>query len=199
MQAKKIMREFSKIPPNEIAKADLEIKTHFKKTGTIDECARIIRDVVLKYASYSNEEKLKKKSKKLAASYMENEKICSYQENWFCILAYCLSVIFMIYRVLDLKKTVNDILSLCTYFFAVVVWLLITNNRKMMGESVENIFIAFNNHAPSWTIISALMFYCAVCIGACKGILLTVIIVSVVIEVWLALIWYGRLKKIEKC
>ena len=102
----------------------------------------------------------------------------------------------MICRVLELETLVNDITLFCIYLITLFVWTRITNNKKLMGKEIEKYFIAFNNHAPSWTIVSSLVFYLAVISDVPKGVLIAIIIASVVLGGSLSWTWYQRLKEV---
>lgn len=198
-QAAKLLKEFPGIPLDKVGEADVEIKARilaYQNEKTNEDVATLIRSVVTDYIKCTNSKKLVKKSNKLAGFYLENNRIWNFQENWFCLLAYIISIITMICRVLELETLVNDITLFCIYLIALFVWIRITNNKKLMGKEIEKYFIAFNNHAPSWTIISSMVFYLAVISDVPKGVLIAIIIASVVLGGSLSWTWYQRLKKV---
>lgn len=148
------------------------------------------------YVRGNNSDKIKKKSNKLAAYYLENNKLWILQENWYCLLAYIITIITMIGRVLEVETSLNDKVSCGMYFGALVVWLILVKSKRFMGEEAEKFLKAFNNHAPSMIIISSLLFYLIISICSLKVVWVAVIIISVITCIWITALWYKRQKEV---
>lgn len=69
------------------------------------------------------------------------------QENWYCLLAYFITIATMILRVKDVKtEKMNDLISLVMYLVALILWIIIVKTKKLMSLRVERFLIAFNHH-----------------------------------------------------
>ena len=130
-----------------------------------------------KYIKNKNFKRIKKKCNKLASEYLENNRIWMLQENWYCLLAYFITIATMILRVKDVKtEKMNDLISLVMYLVALIL-------------------IAFNHHAPSMIVISSLLFYLVVCLCTNRCIWIGVIVLSFLVCIWLTCLWYKRENK----
>lgn len=63
-----------------------------------------------------------------------------------------------------------DWISLAMYFAVSGLWIIIVKTKRFMGLKAESFLIAFNNNAPSLTIVSSLFFYTVVCTCTCRYI-----------------------------
>lgn len=195
-QTKKLIKYFPDIPIEEAKKIDIEIKQ--KILGYESQCinedvAQFIQDKVQVYTK--SKDRIKKKSKKIATFYLENNRIWGLQESWFCLIAYIITVITMIFRVIEIDNVLNDILSFGMYLAALIVWVIIVQSKKMMKKRVEIFLKAFNHHAPSLIIINLLIFYLAVLCCSNKICWILVIVVFLVMMIGITGKWYRRLKK----
>lgn len=195
-QAKKLIKYFPDVPIEEAKKIDIEIKQ--KILGYESQCinedvAKFIQDKVQGYTK--SKDRIKKKSRKIAALYLENNRIWGLQEGWFCLIAYIITVITMIFRVIEIDNVLNDILSFSMYLVALIVWIIIIQSKKMMDKRAEIFLKAFNHHAPSLIIFNLLIFYLAVLRCSNKIYWILVIVVFLIMMTGLTLICYRRLKK----
>jgi hypothetical protein len=118
------------------------------------------------------------------------------QENWYCLLAYFITIATMILRVKDVKtEKMNDLISLVMYLVALILWIIIVKTKKLMSLRVERFLIAFNHHAPSMIVISSLLFYLVVCLCTNRCIWIGVIVLSFLVCIWLTCLWYKRENK----
>lgn len=118
------------------------------------------------------------------------------QENWYCLLAYFITIATMILRVKDVKtEKMNDLISLVMYLVALILWIIIVKTKKLMSLRVERFLIAFNHHAPSMIVISSLLFYLVVCLCTNRCIWIRVIVLSFLVCIWLTCLWYKRENK----
>ncbi len=76
---------------------------------------------------------IRKKCKKLAHIYLENDNQFVLQENWFCMLAYFISIDAMICRIANLNSCVNDWISFLSFFVALIVWQGIVKIKPLMS------------------------------------------------------------------
>lgn len=199
-QAKELLKVFPEIPIEKANEVDIEIKKKvmaYQPMQVNEDISKYIQTVAIcDYIRGNNCDKIKKKSNKLAAYYLENNKLWILQENWYCLLAYIITIITMICRVLELETTLNDKLSCGMYFGALVVWLLLVKSKSFMGEKAEKFLKAFNNHAPSMIIISSLLFYLIISICSLKVVWVAVIFISVISCIWITALWYKRQKEV---
>ena len=79
-----------------------------------------------------------------------------FQENVFCFLAFLLSALSMVLRMLDIKNECSDICLCIAYAFALGLWRLITNE---MREKMSIFFERFNECAPTITVVGSALFY----------------------------------------
>lgn len=84
----------------------------------------------------------------------------------------------MILRCIDVKTKTNDWISLAMYFAVSGLWIIIVKTKRFMGLKAESFLIAFNNNAPSLTIVSSLFFYTVVCTCTCRYIWIAVIVLT---------------------
>lgn len=166
------------------------------------ESGRISKDIadyiynmlIKNYISCKNLKKIRKKCNRLSRVYLENDRLWGLQENWFCLLAYILAIVTMVCRILEMNTVMNDRASFLIYFGALVVWYIITNQKRFMGKNAEIILNAFNNQAPSLTIITSLLFYMVIVLELPKIIWIFVVVISVVGSIFLTWLWYRRQK-----
>ena len=64
------------------------------------------------------------------------------------------------------------------YFAVSGLWIIIVKTKRFMGLKAESFLIAFNNNAPSLTIVSSLFFYTVVCTCTCRYIWIAVIVLT---------------------
>ena len=149
---------------------------------------------IKKYTKTKNVKKVKNKCNKLASEYLENNRIWNLQENWYCLLAYFITIATMILRCIDVKTKTNDWISLAMYFAVSGLWIIIVKTKRFMGLKAESFLIAFNNNAPSLTIVSSLFFYTVVCTCTCRYIWIAVIVLTFFGCMSLTYLWYKREK-----
>lgn len=199
-QAKELLKVFPEIPISMASELDIEIKKKimaYQPKKINEDTSTYIRTKVIKeYVNSKNSGKIKKKCNKLASEYLENERQWILQENWFCILAYIITIVTMICRVLEINTFLNDIISFCMYFLGVVAWLGLVGSKRFMGKKAEIFLSAFNHHAPSLTMVSSLLFYLVLLTK--KEIAGAVVIgLSVAYCGWITILWYKRLKNVQ--
>ena len=153
-----------------------------------------IQKEIKKYTKTKNVKKVKNKCNKLASEYLENNRIWNLQENWYCLLAYFITIATMILRCIDVKTKTNDWISLAMYFAVSGLWIIIVKTKRFMGLKAESFLIAFNNNAPSLTIVSSLFFYTVVCTCTCRYIWIAVIVLTFFGCMSLTYLWYKREK-----
>lgn len=112
------------------------------------------------------------------------------QENWYCLLSYLITVATMVLRLFDITPQVNDWITFIGYFIVLFTWIVIVQTKELMGEKAENFLAAFNNHAPSITILSMIIFYLVVCTCSLKIVWFMAIILPFVACVWFTWYWY---------
>ena len=149
---------------------------------------------IKKYTKMKNVKKVKNKCNKLASEYLENNRIWNLQENWYCLLAYFITIATMILRCIDVKTKTNDLISLVMYFAVLGLWIFIVKTKRFMGLKAERFLIAFNNNAPSLIIVSSLLFYSVVCTCTCRYIWIAVIVLTFLGCMLLTYLWYKREK-----
>lgn len=190
-----LLKEFPNLELRDVTRIDILIKTKLKiyeSCNMNSDISAAIQKEISKSCKYKNEKKIKKKCNKIAAQYIKNEKIWIVQENWYCILAYLITIVTMILRVIEVEQKVVDVISFAMYTVAMILWLVIVKSEKLMGASAHKFLIAFNNHAPSMIIVSSMVFYLCVCCTTCRWILIAVIVISVILCIDLTLLWYKR-------
>ena len=191
----RLMKKFPEIPLEVVEQIDIEIKTKvliYQSENINKDISMEIYKRVSKYVNTKNKTNIKKKCNKLASEYLENNRVWFLQENWYCLLAYFITLATMIIRVINPRTEINDIVSFFMYLLSLILWLLIVQTRRFMGIKADRFLLAFNHHAPSWIIVSSLLFYTTVCITKCKIFWILVIVSSFMMCMWLTYIWYKR-------
>ena len=191
----RLMKKFPEIPLEVVEQIDIEIKTKvliYQSENINKDISMEIYKRVSKYVNTKNKTNIKKKCNKLASEYLENNRVWFLQENWYCLLAYFITLATMIIRVINPRTEINDIVSFFMYLLSLILWLLIVQTRRFMGIKADRFLWAFNHHAPSWIIVSSLLFYTTVCITKCKIFWILVIVSSFMTCMWLTYIWYKR-------
>lgn len=194
LHAKELIRFFPEIPIEKANKIDIEIKKRilvYQSSKINDDIAEFIREEAIKDYIYSkNKDKIKKKSNKLAAIYLENNRQWMMQENWFCILAYIITIVTMICRILEINTNINDNISIIMYFISLVIWIGIVKSKPLMGKKAELFLDVFNQNMPIMIIISSMAFYIAVCVCPCKIVWILIILLFVCLSMRNVIHWY---------
>ena len=193
------MKEFPQINTDVAKEIDIKIKTKILayESDTVNrDISEGIQKEIKKYTKTKNVKKVKNKCNKLASEYLENNRIWNLQENWYCLLAYFITIATMVLRVIDVKtEKINDLISVIMYLAALILWLIIVKTEKLMNWRVERFLIAFNHHAPSMIFISSLLFYLVVYLYTNRCIWIGVIVLSFFACIWLTCLWYKRENK----
>ena len=153
-----------------------------------------IQKEIKKHIKVKNLKLIKSKSNKLANEYLETNKIWILQENWYCLLAYFITIATMILRCIEMKTKTNDWISLIMYFVTLILWIFIVKIKEFMSLKAERFFIAFNNQAPCMIIISSILFYLVVCVCTCRYIWGAVIVLAFFECILFTYLWYKREK-----
>lgn len=190
---RRLMEEFPEI--NADVAENIDIKTKAKVlTYQLDNVNRdvsiVLQEEIKKCVKTKNFGKISKKCNKLANEYLENNRIWILQENWYCLLAYFVTIATMILRVFEVKTETNDLI--CYVFCHVTVMVIIVQTKRLMGLKADRVLVAFNHHAPSVIIVSSLLFYMAVCLCDYRSVWIAVIVLSFVACMWPACLWYKR-------
>ena len=194
---KRLMQEFPQIDADVAEEIDIKIKTKvlaYQSNNVNRDISEEIQKEIKKHIKTKNLKLIKSKSNKLANEYLENNKIWILQENWYCLLAYFITIATMILRCIEIKTKTNDWISLIMYFVALILWIFIVKIKGFMSLKAERFFIAFNNQAPCMIIISLILFYLVVCICTCKYIWVAVIVLSFLGCMLVTYLWYKREK-----
>ena len=193
----RLMKEFPQINADVAKEIDIMIKTKVLayESDTVNrDISEELQKEIKKYTKMKNIKKVKNKCNKLASEYLENNRIWNLQENWYCLLAYFITIATMILRCIDVKTKTNDLISLVMYFAVLGLWIFIVKTKRFMGLKAERFLIAFNNNAPSLIIVSSLLFYSVVCICTCRYIWIAVIVLTFLGCMLLTYLWYKREK-----
>lgn len=193
----RLMKEFPQINTDVAKEIDIKIKTKILayESDTVNrDISEGIQKEIKKYTKTKNVKKVKNKCNKLASEYLENNRIWNLQENWYCLLAYFITIATMILRCIDVKTKTNDWISLAMYFAVSGLWIIIVKTKRFMGLKAESFLIAFNNNAPFLTIVSSLFFYTVVCTCTCRYIWIAVIVLTFFGCMSLTYLWYKREK-----
>ena len=177
----RLMKEFPQINADVAKEIDIMIKTKVLayESDTVNrDISEELQKEIKKYTKMKNVKKVKNKCNKLASEYLENNRIWNLQENWYCLLAYFITIATMILRCIDVKTKTNDLISLVMYFAVLGLWIFIVKTKRFMGLKAERFLIAFNNNAPSLIIVSSLLFYSVVCTCTCRYIWIAVIVLT---------------------
>ena len=191
----RLMKEFPQINADVAKEIDIMIKTKVLayESDTVNrDISEELQKEIKKYTKMKNVKKVKNKCNKLASEYLENNRIWNLQENWYCLLAYFITIATMILRCIDVKTKTNDLISLVMYFAVLGLWIFIVKTKRFMGLKAERFLIAFNNNAPSLIIVSSLLFYSVVC--TCRYIWIAVIVLTFLGCMLLTYLWYKREK-----
>lgn len=165
-QMEMLLRMFPEIPEDKAINLDRCLKDKISSQtnqNLLNELTDELVKELLPSIKTKNRKNAKKKCKKVVAFYMNNEHQFVLRENWFCFLAYLISLFAMGVRILNLSTDCNDILSLIMYFGALLIWLVLVKAKYAMGDEAKLWLDSFNRCAPSMTIIWSLLFYCAIC------------------------------------
>ena len=98
------MQEFQQINADVAEEIDIKIKTKVLAYESSDFNRDISEDIqkeIKKHTKAKNLKLIKKKSNKLAKEYLENNRIWILQENWYCLLAYFITIATMILRCVE--------------------------------------------------------------------------------------------------
>lgn len=191
----RLMKEFPQINADVAKEIDIMIKTKvlaYESDTVNGDISEELQKEIKKYTKMKNVKKVKNKCNKLASEYLENNRIWNLQENWYCLLAYFITIATMILRCIDVKTKTNDLISLVMYFAVLGLWIFIVKTKRFMGLKAERFLIAFNNNAPSLIIVSSLLFYSVVC--TCRYIWIAVIVLTFLGCMLLTYLWYKREK-----
>ncbi len=194
---KRLMQEFPQINADVAEEIDIKIKTKvlaYQSNNVNRDISEEIQKEIKKHIKVKNLKLIKSKSNKLANEYLENNKIWILQENWYCLLAYFITIATMILRCIEMKTKTNDWISLIMYFVALILWIFIVKIKEFMSLKAERFFIAFNNQAPCMIIISSILFYLVVCVCTCRYIWVAVIVLSFLGCMLFTYLWYKREK-----
>ena len=192
---RRLMKEFPEIKEDVAESIDIKIKAKvltYRSDNVNKDVSVVLREEIKKCVKTKNIGKISKKCNKLASEYLENNSIWFLQENWYCLLAYFVTLATMFLRVVEVKTEMNDLISFVMYFVAALLWLIIVQTKRLMGLKAASFLVAFNHHAPSIIIVSSLLFYMAVCLCAYKIVWIAVIVLSFVACMWLTCWWYKR-------
>lgn len=193
----RLMKEFPQINADVAKEIDIMIKTKVLayESDTVNrDISEELQKEIKKYTKMKNVKKVKNKCNKLASEYLENNRIWNLQENWYCLLAYFITIATMILRCIDVKTKTNDLISLVMYFAVLGLWIFIVKTKRFMGLKAERFLIAFNNNAPSLIIVSSLLFYSVVCTCTSRYIWIAVIVLTFLGCMLLTYLWYKREK-----
>ncbi len=195
---KRLLDEFPEIDIELVKKIDIDVMTKIIKhqsSNINEDISRYLQNEVKHYIKTKNSNTIKEKCDKLVNGYLENNRVWYLQENWYCLLAYFITIATLVMRLFDLNSEENDKFSICLYFFVILIWLIIVNGKCLMGLKAEIFLLSFNHHAPSWIIISSLLFYMVA--YDCQNIIImsAVIVIPFVACIWLTWLWYKRLMK----
>lgn len=194
---KRLMHEFQQINADVAEEIDIKIKTKVLAYESSDfnrDISEEIQKEIKKHTKVKNLKLIKKKSNKLAKEYLENNRIWILQENWYCLLAYFITIATMILRCVEVETKMNDIISFGIYFITLILWTLIVKRKEFMSSKMERFFIAFNNQAPCIIVISSILFYLVVCVCTCRYIWVAVIVLSFLGCMLFTYLWYKREK-----
>lgn len=122
----------------------LFIKLQLKKEGIIADDSR----------------RINKKCRKLASIYMDNDDLWMYGENWFCVLAYVVTIGCLAARILQeyAIKISNDVLMMGMSLAALIVWIFINSNRSRKSRTKVMLNL-FNRYSPSLIMVTNVIFY----------------------------------------
>lgn len=196
-EEKQIKKSFPELETTKIREFHKVIKSDivsYTNDNLIDMVTNRLVEKIMPCLNTSNHDKVKKKCKKLVATYWEYNKQDLLQENWFCLLAYCISIATMICRILEMNTKNNDLASFIFCFVALLIWIAIVNTKKMMNNKVSHFLECFNRCAPSMTIISNTIFY-FILLRELENVLLCVVTAgSLVITMAATILVYNRTK-----
>lgn len=192
---RRLMEEFPEINADVAENIDIKTKAKvltYQSDNDNRDVSIVLQEEIKKCVKTKNFGKISKKCNKLASEYLENNRVWILQENWYCLLAYFVSIATMILRVLEVKTKTNDCISFVLYFVALLLWILIVQIKRLMGLKADRFLVAFNHHAPSVIIVSSLLFYIVVCLCDYRSVWIAVIVLSFVACMWLTCLWYKR-------
>ena len=185
---KRLMQEFPRINDDVAEEIDIKIKTKvlvYESSDFNRDISEEIQKEIKKHTKVKNLKLIKKKSNKLAKEYLEN---------WYCLLAYFITIATMILRCVEVETKMNDLISFAIYFITLILWTLIVRRKEFMSSKMERFFIAFNNQAPCIIVISSILFYLVVCVCTSRYIWVAVIVLSFFGCMLFTYLWYKREK-----
>lgn len=182
---KKAFPELDSMTVKKINEAVLDKVRYYEPENKMEEVSIFLQCQLGEHVKSKNTRKIRKVCNRLARSYWKNNRRCNLQESWFGLLAYLISIPAMITRILDVQTRTNDWVTLGMYVAITMIWLALDKFHGSMGEKVERFLTAFNHHISSWTVVSALIFYTAVCGGASIEILIGSILLPFMVCIWL--------------
>lgn len=171
-----LLRTLPRISEGEARNIDRWLKD--KLSSQTDELTEELIKKIVPYVKSKVSKKDKKRCKKVVKYYMHNEDQYMLQENWFCLLAYLISLCVMVFRILDVSTKCNDFLSLFTFMGALIIWLVLVNFKYSMSDEAKLWLDSFNRCAPSMTIVGSLLFYCFICFKPAKTWMLVMIVLG---------------------
>lgn len=198
-QMQLLIKEFPEISKDKAAEIDSKLKDKISSqtnSNLLDKLAEELVQEIQPLIASRNRKKIKKKCKAVLEFYINNEHQYVLQENWFCLLAYLISLVVMIVRVINVSVECNDMLSWGMYFGALLIWLVLVKIKYAMSDNAKLLLDSFNRCAPSMTIIGSLLFYTAICLKTVPTWgLITIVLASLVITGCLTLHKYKSVKK----
>ena len=139
----RLMKEFPQINTDVAKEIDIKIKTKILayESDTVNrDISEGIQKEIKKYTKTKNVKKVKNKCNKLASEYLENNRIWNLQENWYCLLAYFITIATMILRCVEVETKMNDLISFAIYFITLILWTLIVRRKEFMTEFWRDVF-----------------------------------------------------------
>ena len=133
---RRLMKEFPEIKEDVAESIDIKIKAKvltYRSDNVNKDVSVVLREEIKKCVKTKNIGKISKKCNKLASEYLENNSIWFLQENWYCLLAYFVTLATMFLRVVEVKTEMNDLISFVMYFVAALLWLIIVQTKRLMG------------------------------------------------------------------
>lgn len=190
---KKAFPELDIMTVRKINEEALNKVRYYEAENKVEELSIFLQSKIGECIRSKNVRKIRKVCNGLARLYWENNRRYTLQESWFGLLAYLISIPAMVTRILDVQTRINDWLTLGMYAAIMMVWFLLDKFHGYMGERTERFLTAFNHHISSWTVVSVLIFYTAVCARANTEILIVSIFIPFTICIWLT--WNTYKKK----
>lgn len=117
---RRLMEEFPEINADVAENIDIKTKAKvltYQSDNVNRDVSIVLQEEIKKCVKTKNFGKISKKCNKLASEYLENNRVWILQENWYCLLAYFVSIATMILRVLEVKTKTNDCISFVLYLY----------------------------------------------------------------------------------